>query len=233
MGMMLPDDLVWIIQKLGYDWPDLDEEEIFKAATLTRELRRDMEDVLQTADQKIATDVATALDCGAGLAYVNAWTTNRTQNIQRLVDHLDPIAAGIDVGGGVVIALKTKTILQVTIDALTLIPLLLNPLTGALAIARIMATRVTMGLVVDAAVSEAVTVLKPIVIDPLAEEIPALVQSVLGAPEVEDTGIDPTEISIDEAAIEEAEGIMEQCELDIDRVYSGYLADIGDLKITG
>ena len=28
MGMMLPNDLVWVMEKLGFEWPDIDEDEL-------------------------------------------------------------------------------------------------------------------------------------------------------------------------------------------------------------
>ena len=28
MGMMLPNDLVWVMEKLGFEWPDIDEDEV-------------------------------------------------------------------------------------------------------------------------------------------------------------------------------------------------------------
>lgn len=30
MGMMLPNDLVWVMEKLGFEWPDIDEDEVRK-----------------------------------------------------------------------------------------------------------------------------------------------------------------------------------------------------------
>ena len=28
MGMMLPNELIWVMEKLGFDWPDVDEDEL-------------------------------------------------------------------------------------------------------------------------------------------------------------------------------------------------------------
>lgn len=28
MGMMLPNELIWVMEKLGFEWPDIDEDEL-------------------------------------------------------------------------------------------------------------------------------------------------------------------------------------------------------------
>lgn len=34
MGMMLPNELVWVMEKLGFEWPDIDEDEVRKVRCL-------------------------------------------------------------------------------------------------------------------------------------------------------------------------------------------------------
>ena len=92
MGMMLPNELVWVMEKLGFEWPDIDEDEVRKGATLVRNLGTDLEDVIQAVDRKMNGDIAAALQGNAGPATLSAWNTNRSQNLQRLVDIMPPAA---------------------------------------------------------------------------------------------------------------------------------------------
>ena len=45
--MMLPNELVWVMEKLGFAWPDVDEDEVRKGADLVRHVGSDLEDVIQ------------------------------------------------------------------------------------------------------------------------------------------------------------------------------------------
>ena len=61
VGMMLPNELVWVMQKLGFEWPDIDEDEVSKGAVLVRNLGTDLEDVVQAVDRKMNGDVTAAM----------------------------------------------------------------------------------------------------------------------------------------------------------------------------
>lgn len=234
MSIMLPDQLIWILDKLGLEWPDIDEDEVMKAADLTRTLRDDLEEIIQRTDRKIVLEASVAARGKTGEAYVAAWTTNRSQNLQRLLDVLEPVPVGIDGGAALVIGLKYKFIAQLTWELGTLVPLLAaGPFGAAAAVAKLVATKITMGILVDLAVEKVVGVVAPHVIEPLTSWIPDAIQAVLDAPEVEDTGADPNEIAFDLTVLEQTEAYMEQCSADMEAVVSQYLSDIADLKITG
>jgi len=34
MGMMLPNELIWIMEKLGFEWPDIDEDELRRGGVI-------------------------------------------------------------------------------------------------------------------------------------------------------------------------------------------------------
>ncbi|WP_431802057.1 hypothetical protein [Microbacterium sp. bgisy203] len=34
MGMMLPNELIWVMEKLGFEWPDIDEDELRRGARI-------------------------------------------------------------------------------------------------------------------------------------------------------------------------------------------------------
>ena len=58
VGMMLPNELVWVMEKLGFEWPDIDEDEVRKGAVLVRNLGTDLEDVIQAVDRKVNGDIS-------------------------------------------------------------------------------------------------------------------------------------------------------------------------------
>ncbi len=61
MGMMLPDELIWIMEKLGFEWPDIDEDELRRAGVIFSAFRDELEDRLQAVDRKVNGDLAAAM----------------------------------------------------------------------------------------------------------------------------------------------------------------------------
>jgi hypothetical protein len=233
MGIMLPDGLVWLFDKLGYDWPDIDEDDLVAAGTLTRTLQSDLETIIQTADQKISVEVPASATGKAALAYTSAWETNRDQNLNQMLDILIPVPTGLDISGGVVSGLKGKMIVQLTVDIATMLPLIAaGPLGAAAFIAKKAASRIIMGVLVDAAVSSAVEAATPYIIEPLTEQIPAVIQRMLAAPEVEDTGSEPGRLDLDDDAMEDIQDAMDQCASDIEQAISEFMTAIGNLTFT-
>ena len=59
--MMLPNELVWIMEKLGFEWPDIDEDEVTKGADLLRGFGNDLETVIQAVDRQVNNELVTAI----------------------------------------------------------------------------------------------------------------------------------------------------------------------------
>jgi len=78
------------MEKLGFEWPDIDEDEVRKGAVLVRNLGTDLEDVIQAVDRKVNGDISGAMRGQTGPATLGAWNTNRSQNLQKLVDIMPP-----------------------------------------------------------------------------------------------------------------------------------------------
>nr|WP_198020145.1 hypothetical protein [Nocardioides sp. J54] len=233
MGIMLPDGLVWIMDKLGFEWPDLDEDEMRRGAEMLRAYGGDLEDVIQRTDNKINGELAASLEGEAGLAYVAAWNANRSQNLQKLVGVIDPAATGVDIAAGVVTALKTKVIIDVTSTAVTVAAMLTNPFTAPGAVAVILAKKALLNAAMDIAMEEAMGIVLPMVIEPLAEQVPAIVMAVLDSPIVEATGADPGRFMADLAALDQASAELEVNAADIEDRTEQLLADLMSLNVTG
>lgn len=233
MAIMLPDSLIWIMDKLGLDWPDINEDEVHKAADHLRRFRDDFEDLIHQADRRIVNDVAAGMQNREGEAYVSSWNAQRSQNLQQMLDVFGPVTTGIDIGGGVVTGLKTKVLIQIGQDLVTLIGLFsLGPLGAAGAAAKIVATKIAFGVMVDIAVAAAIDAIDEPVIHVLEEQIPALVRAVLDHPIVESTGADVDALLYDMTVLDQAEGDMEQHAGDVEALVTGLIADLAALHIT-
>lgn len=233
MVVMLPDNLIWIMEKIGLEWPDINEDEVHKGADLTRQFRDDLEALIQKADSRIVTDVSAGIRSKSGEAYVTAWNTTRTQNLQPLLDSLDPIAFGMDAAGHVVVGLKWKVVGEIAFTMVTLVPLLaLGPLGAVAAAAKMVATKVATGIAVDLAVSALIEAVDEPIIQMLQDVIPGIVQAVLDAPLVEDLGNEVEQIAFDLAVLEQAESDMQQQAGDMESIITTYMGDIAALELT-
>lgn len=233
MGMMLPNELIWILEKLGFEWPDLDEDELRRAGVILSTFRDELEDRLQAVDRKVNGDLAAAMRGQAGPAFVSAWNTNRSQNLQKLLDVLGPVQPGLEIGAGVVTGLKIKVIADITTTLMMLIPMLTNPITAAGAGPMLIIKKKLLNAAVDIAVEQALNQILPMVIEPLAEQLPGIVMAALDAPVVEAVAGDSDEFYADLQALEQAEGDLDMYAGDIESLIDRLGADLSGLSITG
>lgn len=234
MGMMLPDELIWIMDKLGFTWPDVDEDEVQRGADILRQFRDDVEATVLAVDQKINLELAGAMRGQAGPAYVTAWNTNRSQNVEQLINLLGPIPTGMDLFAGVVVGLKVKCIAEVTITLAQLLPLLAaGPFGAGGAALLIIAKKKALEFVTNVAVEEAMEAILPMVIDPIAEQLPAVMNAIVNAPLVESVVGNPDEFYADLQALEAAQADMNGHAGDVNTLTANLLADLGGLQISG
>ncbi|MFT4051635.1 MAG: hypothetical protein QM677_05215, partial [Microbacterium sp.] len=183
--MMLPNELMWVMEKLGFEWPDVDEDEVSKGATLVRNLGQDLEQVIQSVDRQVNNDLASALQGRTGPATVSAWNANRSQNLQQLVDIMPPAAVAMDVAAGAITALKVKVIVEVTSTLIALVAMLTNPITAVGAGPMLLIKKKLLNAAVDIAVEQVIGQVAPMAIESFAEQLPAVIDAVLSAPLVE------------------------------------------------
>ena len=233
MGMMLPNELIWVMEKLGFDWPDIDEDELRRGAQIISVFKGDLEDKVQAMDRKVNGDLAAAMRGQAGPAFVSAWNANRSQNLQRLVDLLGPVPTGMDVAAGVVLALKVKVIADVTTTMIALVAMLTNPLTAMGAGPMLIVKKKLLNAAVDIAIEQALGQVLPMVVEPLADELPGVITAALNAPVVEAVAGDPDEFYADLQALEQAEEEFDVRAADIESLMDRLMADLAGLNITG
>jgi len=231
---MLPDGLIWVMDKMGLEWPDIDEDEVRRAADLLRTYRDDMETLVQAADRRINGEIATAMKGRIGTGHVAAWNRNRSENVQQLLDILGPAATGIDIAAGVVLALKIKVITEVTLTLAQLIPLLAaGPFGAGGAAVLILARKKLLSMAMEATLEQVVNQVLPLALEPLAEQVPGLVMRLLEADVVEESVGDVDEFFADLEALDQAADDMDAHALDVEELTDRLLADIANLQISG
>ena len=233
VGMMLPNELIWVMEKLGFEWPDIDEDELRRGGRIIGAFRDDLEDKLQVMDRKVNGDLAAALQGQAGPAYVSAWNTNRSQNLQKLLDLLGPVPTGVEIAAGAVLALKIKVIVDVTSTMIALVAMLTNPVTAVGAGPMLIIKKRLLNAAVDIAVEQALNQVLPLVIEPLAEQLPGVVMAALDSPIVEAVAGDPDQFYADLQALEQAQGEMEQHAADVESLTDRLMSDLAGLNIGG
>ena len=233
MGMMLPNELVWVMEKLGFEWPDIDEDEVRKGAGLVRGFGSDLEGVIQAIDSKVNGDLAGAMRGETGPATLGAWNANRSQNLQKLVDIMPPAATAMDVGADAIFALKMKVIVDVSSTLITLVAMLTNPITAVGAGPMLLIKKKLLNAAVDIAVEQLLNQLAPMLIEPMAEQLPAVIDAILDAPMVEAVAGDSDEFYADLEALEEAQATMKLHGADIETLTSTFFADFSALDFGG
>lgn len=233
MGMMLPNELVWVMEKLGFEWPDIDEDELRRGSGMVRVFRDDLETKIQVMDRKVNGDLATAMRGQAGPAYVAAWNSNRSQNLERLLDLLGPVPTGIDIAADAVFALKMKVIVDVTTTMIVLVGMLTNPVTALGAGPMLLLKKKLLNAAVDIAIEQVLNQVLPMAIEPLAQELPGIIMAALESPIVEAVAGDPDEFYADLQALEQAEGEMEQHASDVETLTDRLMSDLASLNIGG
>ncbi|WP_309066691.1 WXG100-like domain-containing protein [Microbacterium sp.] len=232
--MMLPNELIWVMDKLGLEWPDVDEDEVRKAAVLVRGYRDDMETLVQTADRRINGEIAAAMRGQAGTAHVTAWNRNRSENVQQLIDLLGPAASGIDLAADIVFALKMKVIAEVTLTLVQLVPLLAaGPFGAGGAAVLILARKKLFSALMEATLEKVIDEVLPLALEPLAEQVPGLVAAMLDAPVVEGAVGDVDEFYADLMALDQAASDMDAHAADVEELTDRLLADLANLQISG
>lgn len=234
MGMMLPNELIWIMDKLGLEWPDIDEDEVHKAAEYLRVYQGDMEALVQAADRRINGDLALAMQGQTATAHVTGWNRNRSENVQGLLDLLGPATTGIDIAADIVLALKIKVIAEVTLTLVQLVPLLaMGPFGAGGAAVLILARKKLFSMAMEATLEQVINQVLPMVVEPLAQQVPALAMALLDAPVVEGAVGDVDEFYADLTALDQAAEEMDGHASDVEELTDRLLADLANLQISG
>ena len=117
MAINLPHELAWVLQMLDFDWPEVDEDELQRGASMLRQYGEDLSACIAAMDAIVAEKIVPAYETTAGGAIGSAWDDQRSENLGQFVGLIDPAAQGMDIAADAVIALKLKVIAELVITA--------------------------------------------------------------------------------------------------------------------
>ncbi|MFJ2757975.1 WXG100 family type VII secretion target [Nocardioides sp. NPDC087217] len=190
MGMTIPGELDFVLDLLGYEWPNVNEDAVRDAAQLLRGLESDLRGTLDELEIRINElgDGATAQSVNA---LIRAWTDNRTANMDGLLDALPGVATGIDVAADAIVALKMKVVAELTITAAQIAAAAATAVvTGGLSVvgnaAIIAARKKALDIATDIAMEGVMGEVASMVTEPLTGTITELAMSIAEAPIVTD-----------------------------------------------
>ncbi len=146
---------------------------------------------------------------------------------------MPPASAAMDIGADAIFALKMKVIVDVSTTLIALVGMLTNPVTAAGAGPMLLIKKKLLNAAVDIAIEQLLDQLLPMAIEPMAQQLPAVVDAVLDAPVVESVAGDSDEFHADLAALEEARSMVKLHGADIQTLTSTFFAEFSALDFGG
>ena len=118
--MDLPEPLVWVLNLVGVDWPDIDEDDLRSAADELRqfaqELTGDTADAKSQIEQMLQNNSSQSLELFEGL-----WNKVAGSHLPQMSQAMTVVAGALDVGAVVVVGMKVAAIAQLVILAAEII----------------------------------------------------------------------------------------------------------------
>lgn len=158
MGLMLPSELVFLLQELGYDWPEGDESKLFELGGVWTELGNKIPTLVGDLDKAVAhlKDHNQGSDVDA---FVAKWEDGESP-LRNIADIPDPnmlVSIGTMIAAGVVLALKIQVIVQLIMLAIQIFQAIATagPTLGA-SLAQIPIFKVITGLIIDQLINVAI-----------------------------------------------------------------------------
>jgi len=184
VSLTLPDELVWVLDLLGFNWPMADEDQLKEAAKAWRQFADDADDVRREAAQ-VVRHVVGANEAEAIDAFAQHWKEFERGDDGHLSDAADAARLVADVLDGfadAVLTMKGLVLAQVVICAAQIATAVAAaPVTGGASL--VASAGVTQGirLVVRKIISEGMDQIQRQFINQLKRRLPELFQSILKA----------------------------------------------------
>ena len=236
VSINLPGELAWVLNMLGYDWPEIDEDEVRRGAGFTRDFKVDLEGALLKADSTINDDFGSIIQTGAATSLMNAWDENKSSNITKMYELLDPAATAMDLFAAAVEGLKIKVIAELVITAAQLAiaaaTAFVTAGASAAANAAIMfARKKALDFVTNVIIEQLIGQILEMVIEPLSGALVSLANRVMDAPLTQGMIGDPREYRADLAALETAASDLDTNATDQERITQDYVSSMTSLQI--
>ena len=158
MGVMLPGELVWLLDELGYSWPAADEEALFRLGQHWLQLAPHVDAAVADARAAV-TELLGATSGPAVEAFAAAWSADDAP-----LTSLSDARAGVQAMGpllmlaaGVVLALKVNVIVQLALLAVEIAQAIAtSPVTFGASLAEIPVFKIVTGKLLDLLIDQAI-----------------------------------------------------------------------------
>lgn len=237
MAITIPSELAWVLNMLGYDWPEIDEDELQRGAVMLRQYGEDLDAAITRVDEIILDQVGPAYRTNAGASFTEAWSDNRSSNMQQFVQLIPPAASGLDIGSDAVIALKLKVIAELVITAAQIAAAIASAaftfgLSAAANVAIIAARKKALDFVTNIAVDQAMAQIFSLISEPLMGLGMQLADAMENAPVVKGAVTQVAAFEADLAALESANEQLDETTANQEQITADFLAQFGALQFS-
>ena len=120
MSLVLPDALTWVLDIVGVDWPNVDEDQLRSSADelrqMSQELTSDTGDAKSQIEQMLQNNSSQSLELFEGL-----WNKVAGSHLPQVAQGMNVVAGALDVGAVIVVGMKVAAIAQLAILAAEII----------------------------------------------------------------------------------------------------------------
>ena len=120
MGVTLPSEVAWVLDLIGINWPNIDEDELRSAADQLRQLGSELNS--NNGEAKSDIEQMLGVNSSESLAIFEAlWKKLSDGHLQQLSQGMDLLADGLDIAAVVIMGMKLAAIVQLVTLAAELI----------------------------------------------------------------------------------------------------------------
>jgi len=237
VAINLPHELAWVLQMLDFDWPEVDEDELQRGASMLRQYGEDLSACIAAMDAIVAEKIVPAYETTAGGAIGSAWDDQRSENLGQFVGLIDPAAQGMDIAADAVIALKLKVIAELVITAAqiaTAIAAAAFTFGASLAAqtAILLARKAALKFATNVAIEQLIIQVIELIDEPLMNLGMQLVDRILEAPVVADAVGEAESYMVDLAALEAASSELSEAQTNQQTITEDFIAQFSSLQIS-
>lgn len=237
VAMNLPHELAWVLQMLDFEWPEVDEDEVQRGASMLRQYGEDLSACIAAMDAIVADQIVPAYETSAGGAIDAAWNDQRSENLGQFVELIDPAAQGMDIVSDAVIALKLKVVAEPVITAAQIAAAIaaaaftfgasLAAQTGIL-----IARKAALKFATNVAIEQLIVQVIDLIDEPLLNLGMQLVDRILEAPVVADAVGEAESYLVDLAALEAASKDLADAQTNQQTITEDFIAQFSSLQIS-
>jgi len=230
MALTIPGELAWVLDLLGFEWPQLDEDAIHQAAHIMRQFEEDLNSAIDAADANVQEAYASVTGSFAR-AHADAWDEERSGSMRQLSDLVGPAATGVDLFADAIVALKLKVIAELVITAAQIAVAIASAFVtfgagaavqAAILVARKKALDILTDIMIDAAVGQVLEM----VMDPLIQVAEPLIDATMDSPVVQGAVGEAEALILDLNALDRASTGMAQTSDDVDSLGEDFVSQI-------